>query len=146
MFYHQHHYSIETDICTFKLQFFGFHDGTIIMIKCEENSDTNSIAAASKLSNIHFTILWQIKLSFPVLGLSYGQLLPRDDDQNEKKGKEFENRSIESNNINVVELMSDQLTAVTTKSFHLFSSILSYSAYKNDVANVDRLISDISSF
>ena len=110
-----------------------------------------------KLSKICFSVVWQTQLAFPILGLTYGQLLGRTHDkedqiislrkQNENNERENHNKNVDEfeNNVDISGILHDQLAVVTTKSFHLFS--LSYSEEKtaDKVDEIDRLVEELSS-
>ena len=136
-------------------QFFGFQDGTIILVKYEtalrENQIPNSfnIDTEKKLNDPCFRILWQTQLAFPVIGLSFGQLIHRSRSQNElsrnSNGKfNAENKDINENKSS--EILSDQLAIVTTKSFHLFSLSFFNNLDTDQIDNIDQLVEKFSSY
>lgn len=133
-------------------QFFGFHDGTVTLVKFDDSPRPHCKISDAKLSKVHFSIVWEIQITFPVIGLSFGQLLGLDSKQNscnsDNKGqvqvlKGAAHSSVDCSDA-VSEILSDQLAVVTTKSFHLFSLSFGNSANTEKIANIDRFVAQIA--
>ena len=136
-------------------QFFGFQDGTIILVKYERSIQETQLPISfdidteKKLDDPCFRILWQTQLAFPVIGLSFGQLIHRSRSQNESSwnsnGK-FNTDNKDNNESKSTEILSDQLAIVTTKSFHLFSLSFFNNLDTDQIDNIDHLVEKFSSY
>jgi hypothetical protein len=132
-------------------QFFGFHDGTVTLVKHEDSPRPNSEISDSKFSKVHFSVMWEILFTFPVMGLSFGQLLGLNDNQNisnsdckEDQGKKAAKGNGAYPSETISEVLSDQLAVVTTKSFHLFSLSLGDTANTEKIAYIDRFVAQMA--
>ena len=92
----------------------------------------NMQSSEAKLDNVHFTITWEIQLTSPVIGLSFGHLFGLQNQHPSTKLKDTEKipqvsekkltiSSCPTGNVEGKVNLADQLAVVTTKSFHLFS-------------------------
>lgn len=119
-------------LLVFNYQFIGFHDGTVVLMKLESSPRQDIYSSEPKLNKNHFSIMWEIQFTYPVIGLSFGNLLGFNDQQSYTKLNDSEKplRNVKvsvsaTDNHESTETLADQLAVVTTKSFHLFSLSLS---------------------
>ena len=105
-------------------------------MKLEGSPNLKTQSSQAILDKIHFSVMWEIQFTYPVIGLSFGHLLGLQDKQSstnindtEKTPQLSEKKKVISScptgNDEGTEIMADQLAVVTTKSFHLFSLSLS---------------------
>ena len=101
-------------------------------MKREGSPNQNMQSTKAILDKIHFSIIWEIQLTYPVIGLSFGHLWGLQNKQSstyindaqktpQVTGKKTVISSCPTGNDEVAEIVADQLAVVTTKSFHLFS-------------------------
>lgn len=121
------------------------------LVKYEDARWPSCEISDSKLSKVHFRVMWEIQFTFPVVGLSFGQLLGLDDNQSssttdcrrgqdQKAAKHNDPDCTET----ILEILSDQLAVVTTKSFHLFSLSFGDSVNTEKIAFIDRFVAQLA--
>ena len=123
------------------------------LVKYEDSPRPNCEISDSKLSKVYFSVMWEIQFTFPVMGLSFGQLLGLSNkqdisnldckvDQGNKAPKQKRGDADHSETIS--EILSDQLAVVTTKSFHLFSLSVGDAANMEKIAYIDRFVAQMA--
>jgi hypothetical protein len=121
----------------------------VTLVKLEDSPRPNEISD-SKLSKVHFSVMWEIQFAFPVMGLSFGQLLGlynnqkrSNSDCKEDQGNKAAKRNDANYSETISEILSDQLAVVTTKSFHLFSLSSGDTANPEKKAYIDRFVAQL---
>ena len=132
------------------MQFIGFEDGTVTLLKYEGSSRPGVRPFQGKLSKVHFNLIWEIQLNSPILGLYFGPLMvvdplvktysPRNNHLYKGAFDKFTNFDDSPTKMKV---SSDQLAIVTTKSFHFFSLSLSNAPSTKKMASVDRFVAHL---
>lgn len=121
------------------------------LVKYEDSRWPSCEIGDSKLSKVHFRVMWEIQFTFPVVGLSYGQLLGLDNNHSSSttdckggQGKKAAKHNDADCSETILEILSDQLAVVTTKSFHLFSLSFGGSANTEKIAYIDRFVAQLA--
>ena len=143
--------------CEYDDVFLGFQDGTILLATCNGTGCTG--AGAEYGMELSFTVSWSVQLPCPIISLEYGQLL--DTTGGEAIGtvttataattgasstlNTAMNNSTSNRSTSECTLLVDQLSVVTTRSFHLYSMSKDFIT-KSRTDFVDQFIGNLSFF